>query len=593
MASILRQIVASPRTRHPEANLDLCYVNHDPTIIATSGPSGSYPQLAYRNPLKDLVRFLDSKHGDRWCIWEFRAEGTGYPDEEVYGRVRHYPWPDHHPPPFGLVPLIVGSMRHWLKREDGTASEDAEERVIVVHCKAGKGRSGTVSCSYLIAEEGWAPEKAMQRFTDRRMRPGFGAGLSIPSQIRWVGYVDRWANKGGKRYVERPVEICEVHVWGLRDGVKVAVEGFVQEGKVIKTFHTFKSEERDIVRGGLMKDNNFADVAMELVAKNKTQKVKGGGKDMEAVENQAARLEDSDAEGQKPISRPLTLTGLDDGVGGDVVFRPAEKLVLQTSDVNIDFERRNKTSKYTGFTVVTSVAHVWFNTFFEGRGPENYESKENGGLPDDAGVFEIEWDAMDGIKGSSRKGTRAFDKLAVLWKTASTENGGEPDQRRQSVVIEAPEPGVEVEQKQAADWKGAKTEEGSQENISKPEHANTRTTPGETSDVALPDGLDGTEESRAGAIKEQGTGIEHVVEKTLGLRVSKPESRDISRASSLQGDAKASSSENGGSDDTEELAGVRSDVGPNGLHPVDEQSKAATDPTGQAQDAVRTGQKVV
>ncbi|KAA8573241.1 hypothetical protein EYC84_003735 [Monilinia fructicola] len=99
MASLLRQIVAGPRSRHPEAGLDLCYVT--PNIIATSGPSGTYPQRAYRNPLDQLVTFLDYKHGkEGWMIWEFRAEGTGYPDEEVRGRVKHWPWPDHHPPPF-------------------------------------------------------------------------------------------------------------------------------------------------------------------------------------------------------------------------------------------------------------------------------------------------------------------------------------------------------------------------------------------------------------------------------------------------------------------------------------------------------------
>ncbi|KAK4150147.1 hypothetical protein C8A00DRAFT_37238, partial [Chaetomidium leptoderma] len=106
MASILRHIVAGPRAKHEETGLDLCYVTSK--IIATSGPSQTYPQLAYRNPLDRLVRFLDAKHGDGWAIWEFRAEGTGYPDEAVYGRIRHYPWPDHHPPPFGLVPGIVG-----------------------------------------------------------------------------------------------------------------------------------------------------------------------------------------------------------------------------------------------------------------------------------------------------------------------------------------------------------------------------------------------------------------------------------------------------------------------------------------------------
>ncbi|KAK6828447.1 hypothetical protein PG987_011788 [Apiospora arundinis] len=97
MASLLRQIVAGPRSKHPEAGLDLCYVTDN--IVATSGPSQTYPQRAYRNPLDRLVEFLDKKHGKDWAIWEFRAEGTGYPDNLVYNRIRHYPWPDHHPRP--------------------------------------------------------------------------------------------------------------------------------------------------------------------------------------------------------------------------------------------------------------------------------------------------------------------------------------------------------------------------------------------------------------------------------------------------------------------------------------------------------------
>jgi protein-tyrosine phosphatase len=262
MASILRQIVAGPRAKHPEAGLDLCYVTDN--IIATSGPGATYPQVAYRNPLKDLVKFLDSKHGDKWAIWEFRAEGTGYPDSEVYGRVWHYPWPDHHPPPFALIPLIMGSMRKWLK------DDEADGRVVVVHCKAGKGRSGTISCSYLISEEGWTPEDAMNRFTERRMRPGF-VGISIPSQRRWITYVDRWA-KHGKKYIERPVEILEVHIWGLRDGVKIAVEGYVEEGKVIKKFHTFHRHEREIVRGSISNETGLSDVAMEVLGRKKTVK---------------------------------------------------------------------------------------------------------------------------------------------------------------------------------------------------------------------------------------------------------------------------------------------------------------------------------
>jgi phosphatidylinositol-3,4,5-trisphosphate 3-phosphatase/dual-specificity protein phosphatase PTEN len=388
------------------------------SIIATSGPSGTYPQVAYRNPLKDLVNFLDSKHGVEWAIWEFRAEGTGYPDAEVYNRIRHYPWPDHHPPPFALVPLIMASMRNWLKEEG--AKE--KKRVAVVHCKAGKGRSGTVSCSYLISEEGWTAEEAMARFTERRMRPGFGAGISIPSQLRWISYVDRWT-KHGKLYVDRQVEIVELHVWGLRDGVKIAIEGFVDEGKIIKAFHTFQKSERQIVRGSINQESGFSDVATEVMSIMQGKKTKVA--DAEATVKEAEKT--ASKEEQVNEAQP----------GGDVVFKPATRVVLPSSDINIDFERRN-TSKYGGFTMVTSVAHVWFNVFFEGNGPEQ------NGRADDSGVFSIDFDAMDGIKGSSRKGTTCFDRISLVWKAA------QPEIR----VITEPKQGGPVAEARPAYWKG-------------------------------------------------------------------------------------------------------------------------------------------
>ncbi|XPS78268.1 hypothetical protein M3J09_010284 [Ascochyta lentis] len=442
MASILRQIVAGPRARHAEAGLDLCYVTDN--IIATSGPSGTYPQRAYRNPLDSLVKFLDSKHGDNWAIWEFRAEGTGYPDSEVYNRVYHYPFPDHHPPPFALIPNIMASMRNWLKEKEG--------RVVVVHCKAGKGRSGTASCSYLMSEEGWPMEKALQRFTERRMRPGMGyKGVSIPSQLRWLTYVDRWA-KHGKMYVERQVEVLEVHCWGLRDGVKIQIEGFVEDGKLIKNFHTFTKEEREVVRGEV-KTTGMAQAVHEVMYKN----------GLSGSSGKANAQQDSNKDGSKNASNSsLEVPRNADGTAtpqtnskesllpgtGDVVFRPSKRVVLPTNDMNIDVERRNKAA--FDLTMVTAVAHVWFNTFFEGNGAEK------NGTADDSGVFEINWDAMDGIKGSSRKGTQAFERIAVVWRALNAEEG------RPGVVITEPKEGEEVRQTGPTDWKGTKGVEPSE-----------------------------------------------------------------------------------------------------------------------------------
>lgn len=435
MANILRSIIAGPRARHAESNLDLCYVT--PFLIATSGPSGTYPQRAYRNPLDQLVKYLDKQHGQDWCIWEFRAEGTGYPDSEVYGRVRHYPWPDHHPPPFAVVPLVMGSMRQWLnegsepgQHDPGEELKNSNGRVVVVHCKAGKGRSGTMACSYLISECGWQADEALARFTERRMRPGFGQGVSISSQLRYVGYVDRWT-KGGKIYVEHEIEILEVHVWGLRDGVKVAIEGYIEEGKVIKTFHVFNNKERLVVDGAAPGSSGFTDMVTDMAGYN-------GGNTPGTVSSTAAEGESSQDQIEKNKQKATSSdTNKAEAGGGAVMFKPTKPIILPTSDVNIDFERRNKAGY--GMTMVTSVAHVWFNTFFEGRGPEH------NGHADATGVFEIDWDKMDGIKGSLRKGTRALDRIAVIWRSRSPASGTQ--------ILE-PDTSAPVEQLRPADWKG-------------------------------------------------------------------------------------------------------------------------------------------
>lgn len=386
---------------------------------------------------------MDYKHGDNWAIWEFRAEGTGYPDSEVYNRIEHYPWPDHHPPPFALIPSIVASIRNWLK---GPESKDG--RVAVVHCKAGKGRSGTVATSYLISEEDWSVEEAMQRFTERRMRSGFGPGLSIPSQIRWLKYVDWWA-KHDKIYVERAIEVVEIHVWGLRDGVKVAVEGYVDKGKLIKCFHTFSREERMIMD---QSDSDLPESTLDTPIADK--------KSLPLRQTMSAPAEpdsSSDISTKLPKSNTSDVTG-----AAAALFRPNAKVVVPTSDVNIDFERRNK-AKY-GLTMVTAVAHVWFNAYFESlcSEPKSNADQPNGSVsqstqpsdpknPPSSGVFSIEWDAMDGIKGSSRKGKRAFDRISVVWRAASsTEPSTSTTETNVKVtppkLITEPRPGEPVEQ---------------------------------------------------------------------------------------------------------------------------------------------------
>lgn len=445
---------------------------------------------------------------------------------------------------------MMASMRNWLhggelhekNDKDLALSTDAAQsreassktpRVVVVHCKAGKGRSGTVTCSYLISECGWRPEEALTRFTERRMRPKFGAGVSIPSQLRTITYVDRWT-RHGKRYIDRPIEIVEIHVWGLRNGVKVDVEGYADGGRRIAVFHTFKKSERMIVEGNAPETGGgVSDIIYDLAGMPVARAVEGAPDNADYADatnlkdpnGEAAREEEErkrreeGAEGngrvkklsgktsnliqharvktglsKKPTlsrknstsSSKSQLSGYSEATmenepgGMAVILKPTEPITIPNSDVNISVERRNRSPSSLGFTMVTAVAHVWFNAFFEGNGPEK------DGKSDASGVFSIDWDAMDGIKGSSRKGARALDRIAVVWRVAGSDGpGGVAGTPVAGEEVLEPEEGKPVPQMQAADWKGGNRED--------------------------PD-----------------------AERNLGLRVASPTSADVSKASSVK-----------------------------------------------------------
>jgi hypothetical protein len=157
-------------------------------------------------------------------------------------KVEHYGWPDHHPPPFEyLGPLLKSIHAHLSLNEKATA---------VLHCKAGKGRSGTIAVSYLITYEGWPAQKALKHFTTQRMR--YGEGVSIPSQRRWVRYVELWAKQLNREYTPGKVEILQIQFWGMNigdggDKIDIGIAGFVDGKtpgtKAVDKIHVFTDKE--------------------------------------------------------------------------------------------------------------------------------------------------------------------------------------------------------------------------------------------------------------------------------------------------------------------------------------------------------------
>jgi hypothetical protein len=402
--------------------------------------------------------------------------------------------------------------------------------------------------------------------------------------------VDRWT-KGGKRYVDRPVEIVEIHVWGLRNGVKVAVEGFAEEGKKIRVFHTFKGEERIVVEpgapggGGVMdmvqdmagygakaavdgtgevlEDADYEGIAKgdgnngkggndhgkETLSRSSSKKLKGSrtaglmrklssrktGSSSQNLESLAKMGHKSKTIAMpdatqapstgaslpgKSESRSQSTTSLQNGFsfadpsepgGQAVIFKPSEPIRIPNSDINISVERRNRTPATVGLTMVTAVAHVWFNTFFEGNGPEQ------DGKADASGVFEIDWDKMDGIKGSSRRGTRALDRLSVVWRVAGTEGGEEASS---GVVINEPGEDSPVPQMQPADWKG-----GNEEDPMANKHLGLRVEDPESRGVSKASSVKSQEAGEgSGAAKEEKDGDVASLE---GVKVSGPTGEEV------------------------------------------------------------------
>ncbi|KAI8577754.1 hypothetical protein K450DRAFT_250667 [Umbelopsis ramanniana AG] len=178
MLNGIRRIISGNRKRLvvQDFDLDLSYITD--RIIATSFPSSGIEGL-YRNTYPEVKRFLDKHHPQHYKVYNLRSE-KGYTND-LFDISATFAFKDHQAPTLRTVIQFCEDASDYLALDP--------ENVVVVHCKAGKGRTGVMVAALLLKLKVTSdPNEAIQIYA--RERTHDGRGITIPSQRRYVFYFD-------------------------------------------------------------------------------------------------------------------------------------------------------------------------------------------------------------------------------------------------------------------------------------------------------------------------------------------------------------------------------------------------------------------
>ena len=181
-ANCLKRLVSKQKRRFQNEyfDLDMAYITDH--VIAMGFPSTGC-ETFYRNSLKDVVKFFHFYHNDNVKIYNLCLEKDRIYDKNIFNKfqVGLFPATDHNPCPIKLIlEFCIDICLYLIKNPEGIAA---------VHCKAGKGRTGVMICSYLIFSRLCeTSEKAFRYYA--RIRTKDNTGVTIPSQKRYIKYFE-------------------------------------------------------------------------------------------------------------------------------------------------------------------------------------------------------------------------------------------------------------------------------------------------------------------------------------------------------------------------------------------------------------------
>ncbi|XP_054576251.1 phosphatidylinositol 3,4,5-trisphosphate 3-phosphatase TPTE2-like [Eptesicus fuscus] len=182
LEKLTRRMVSGNKRRYMKDgfDLDLTYITE--RIIAMSFPS-SGKESFYRNPIQEVVRFLDTKHRNHYQVYNLCRERS-YDPKYFHYRVHRIMIDDHNVPSLSEMVEFSKEAQNWMAQDD--------KNIVVIHCKGGKGRTGTMACACLIVCEIFTTaEESLYYFGERRTDKTTShkfQGVETPSQNRYVGY---------------------------------------------------------------------------------------------------------------------------------------------------------------------------------------------------------------------------------------------------------------------------------------------------------------------------------------------------------------------------------------------------------------------
>lgn len=184
LEKVTRRMVSENKRRYQKDgfDLDLTYVTD--RVIAMSFPS-SGKQSFYRNPIKEVARFLDTKHDGHYKVYNLCSE-KGYDPQFFHYRVERIFIGDHNVPSLEDMLKYTANVREWMAADP--------KNIIAIHCKGGKGRTGTMVCTWLIDSDQFeSAQDSLEYFGERRTDKSRSCkfqGVETPSQSRYVGYYE-------------------------------------------------------------------------------------------------------------------------------------------------------------------------------------------------------------------------------------------------------------------------------------------------------------------------------------------------------------------------------------------------------------------